>query len=493
MYPLKRGCVAVHGRQGERLIRHPQWQGPGAVDTSPAIWTADHISPAAGTAGGALLGERKADVPLPSRTRTTGGESPVDHVPRDASPTAHMGDDMSLSVHLAGDTSPTVLSTDDRFRSSMKHLIDDTAPAVRLAGDRSRTAHVDDTPWAVHFTDDAAPVVHLAGDTSPAAPVDDTPSAVQLTDDTAPDAHLAGAEKASATMQPKGCGPITWQVSVAYHGPSVGPWAWHPDQPMSVEGLIGFALAAFSPKRSAAGRHVPVWSAGRTDKGVSAIGQIISFKTELCPDGSHVMAAINARAPGVLHAYKAVPVPKTFHATFAASWRRYIYLFPLRGVGAPGAQSPQGLPLAGRGAELAPEAPGIAAAAPNVDVHTVNRLLAPLVGKAMDYEAYARDTPPGKNCVCRLLKASACLVALGSTPALCIELVADRFVRHMVRVLVATAVREALPGAGHAQEAGEQALVRLAEGRDRKMTAPPAPALGLCFVSAGYQGEPPPP
>ncbi len=63
--------------------------------------------------------------------------------------------------------------------------------------------------------------------------------------------------------------------------------------------------------------QVPVWSAGRTDKGVSAVGQVISFKTELFPHGSHVIAAINAKAPGVLRAYNAVPVPRTFHATFA--------------------------------------------------------------------------------------------------------------------------------------------------------------------------------
>jgi hypothetical protein len=61
-----------------------------------------------------------------------------------------------------------------------------------------------------------------------------------------------------------------------------------------------------------------------------------------------------------------------------------------------------------------------------------------------------------------------------------------RLLRHMVRVLVATAVREATSGAGHAPEAGHMALHALVEKQDRMATAPPAPALGLCFLAAGY-------
>eukprot|EP00798_Chlamydomonas_sp_ICE-L_P006173 gene6173-2788_t len=66
-----------------------------------------------------------------------------------------------------------------------------------------------------------------------------------------------------------------------------------------------------------------------------------------------------------------------------------------------------------------------------------------------------RDTPKGKDTICTLTQARATEVVLpaskpdstGSHPgvrALCIELVGDRFLRRMVRVLVATAVREAV-------------------------------------------------
>lgn len=50
----------------------------------------------------------------------------------------------------------------------------------------------------------------------------------------------------------------------------------------------------------------------------------------------------------------------------------------------------------------------------------------------------------------------------------------------MVRVLVATAIREAAAGAD------DGALLRLMDATCRRATAPPAPPDGLCMVDVGY-------
>lgn len=50
----------------------------------------------------------------------------------------------------------------------------------------------------------------------------------------------------------------------------------------------------------------------------------------------------------------------------------------------------------------------------------------------------------------------------------------------MVRVLVATLVREAAAGAA------ENALLKLVDATCRRATAPPAPPEGLCLVDVGY-------
>lgn len=91
---------------------------------------------------------------------------------------------------------------------------------------------------------------------------------------------------------------------------------------------------------------------------------------------------------------------------------------------------------------------------------------------------------------------------------MCVELVANRFLRkvifskpfllspiplsaawpkkstktrfQMVRVLVATSIREAAAGAEN------DALLKLVEASCRRATAPPAPSEGLCLFDVGY-------
>lgn len=55
-------------------------------------------------------------------------------------------------------------------------------------------------------------------------------------------------------------------------------------------------------------------------------------------------------------------------------------------------------------------------------------------------------------------------------------------VLQMVRVLVATAIREAAAGAD------DDALLKLVDATCRRATAPPAPPVGLCLVDVGYSG-----
>jgi tRNA U38,U39,U40 pseudouridine synthase TruA len=67
---------------------------------------------------------------------------------------------------------------------------------------------------------------------------------------------------------------------------------------------------------------------------------------------------------------------------------------------------------------------------------------------------------------------------------LCVELVGNRFLRRMVRVLVATAIRESIPEAARYPQA-DDALLLIAGERDRLASAPGAPGEGLGFCEAG--------
>lgn len=62
--------------------------------------------------------------------------------------------------------------------------------------------------------------------------------------------------------------------------------------------------------------------------------QVASFRSWLDLHPGQVMAAVNSSAEGqagVLRAWHVWQESSSFHAQYSARWRRYVYLFPLRG------------------------------------------------------------------------------------------------------------------------------------------------------------------
>jgi hypothetical protein len=113
--------------------------------------------------------------------------------------------------------------------------------------------------------------------------------------------------------------------------------------------------------------------AGRTDRGVSAVSQVICFATQdmtVTPD--QLMQKFKDSAPckeGRLSVYDCQRVPKKFNARASATWRRYLYLFPLNRVTADNNHSTQGEALP-EGVYASPNS-----AAYDVDVDALNRIL----------------------------------------------------------------------------------------------------------------------
>jgi hypothetical protein len=73
-------------------------------------------------------------------------------------------------------------------------------------------------------------------------------------------------------------------------------------------------------------------SAGRTDRSVSAVSQIICFATKRVMEPNDILARFREHQLAIdnrVVAYECVRVPRKFNARSRATWRRYLYLFPL--------------------------------------------------------------------------------------------------------------------------------------------------------------------
>ncbi|UPM43816.1 tRNA pseudouridine(38-40) synthase TruA [Halocatena salina] len=106
---------------------------------------------------------------------------------------------------------------------------------------------------------------------------------------------------------------------LAYDGSNYHGFQRQPDVPTVEDELFGalMALGVFD------GDHRPEGyaAAGRTDKGVSAVAQTVSFD---CPTWL-VPRALNSELPSAIRAWASAEAPTGFHATHDASYREYTY------------------------------------------------------------------------------------------------------------------------------------------------------------------------
>jgi tRNA pseudouridine(38-40) synthase len=224
-------------------------------------------------------------------------------------------------------------------------------------------------------------------------------------------------------------------------------------------------------------------AAGRTDKGVSAFSQIVSFSTydAVSPDEiiQRARQSESCRS-GRLAIWNCKRVPRKFHPLFGATWRRYLYLFPLQ----PGSFSPYSC---------------------DVDIAFITEALSHITGTPLPFNGFAhrenRATEEGNGDICTLYRTCATVISIGDFVAevssrdsgitgdeqvLCIELVGDRFLRRMVRILVATVVRESvLP----VESRNVRILLDIALSRNRYRAAAAVSSIGLALCGVGFDLE----
>lgn len=73
------------------------------------------------------------------------------------------------------------------------------------------------------------------------------------------------------------------------------------------------------------GQDVTLNTAGRTDTGVHAMGQVVNFLTTVPIPDEKLPKAFNSLLPRDIRILEAHTVPEEFHARYSAQWKRYDY------------------------------------------------------------------------------------------------------------------------------------------------------------------------
>ncbi len=207
-------------------------------------------------------------------------------------------------------------------------------------------------------------------------------------------------------------------------------------------------------------RSVVAHAAGRTDAGVHAAGLAVSFPAPANWNATALRRALNALLPKDCWVESVHPMQPGFHARKSAVSRRYRY-----DIGCDeAASSPFRRPF-----EWALGRP--------LDVAALRAAAKLLLGEH-DFRAFAAKGAPKPHYRCRLVRSE--WEARPDHRGVSFQVEADRFLHHMVRMLVGTMVDVGLERRPLAD------IEALLERGDNSATSPPAPPQGLYFVAARY-------
>jgi tRNA pseudouridine38-40 synthase len=242
----------------------------------------------------------------------------------------------------------------------------------------------------------------------------------------------------------------TYRLVVEYDGSAFHGLQYQPEL-RTVAGALEDALSRIF--------HAPVktTAAGRTDTGVHATGQVVSFHAERAFPIERLALAVNGNTPADLVVRDAAIVPDGFSARYHAVERVYEYLILNRAF--PSA-------VWRRRAWYVPRP---------IDDGLFLAAAEPLVGEH-DFLAFCGELP-SRGCTVRTVHA---ISAARSGDLLRVTVRGNAFLHRMVRVVVGTLVASATGyrDVGFAQ--------RALASRDRAQAGPTAPAHGLYFAGVRY-------
>ena len=245
----------------------------------------------------------------------------------------------------------------------------------------------------------------------------------------------------------------TLRLHVEYDGTEFHGWQFQPGL-RTVQGEIERALSTLLRE------EVRIVGAGRTDAGCHARGQVASLRTASDLSLERIRHSLSGLLPPDVAVHEVLEAPADFDARRGAIERWYSYRLLTRPT-----------PLWRRYAWY----PGFP-----IERETLEKATRPFLGEH-DFRGYAGADPArnGTDGVCRVARVEWTPWSQGWE----FRIVANRFLYHMVRNMVGTAVKVAR---------GSMTLDRVREAletADRRLAGPTAPPQGVCLERVVYWGD----
>lgn len=245
----------------------------------------------------------------------------------------------------------------------------------------------------------------------------------------------------------------TIKLILEYDGTTYAGWQRQLNQPTIQEAL----------ERSIEGvtqLKVAVTAAGRTDAGVHALGQVVSFRIDRDLTPREWTRALNAHLPDTIAVRSATLMPDAFHARHAAKGKLYEYR------------------ICNRSERPAVKRQYCWHVHQPLDDAAMNQAAISLIG-SHDFSSFETQPTDNEDPICHLQR----LTVYRKGDWLHIEAYADRFLKQMVRSIVGTLVE-----IGQGRRTPES-LLAILDARDRSAAGKTAPPQGLFLVRVDYDGD----
>jgi tRNA pseudouridine38-40 synthase len=247
----------------------------------------------------------------------------------------------------------------------------------------------------------------------------------------------------------------TWLATVSYDGTRFCGWERQKNG-LAVQEVFEDAIFRLSGERSV------VVGSGRTDAGVHALGQAVSFRLARRMTPRKLRLALNALLPLDVAVLALEEVADDFHARFAAKRKTYRYDV-LNG--------PTRRPLIRHRVFHFPQA---------LDAARMDRAAKALIG-THDFRAFAKESARRRSCVRTIFDAKVGEERLDAeNRLLTVELVGSGFLYNMVRIVVGTLIDVGLG------RRPETCFGELLTGGKRAKAGFTVPPCGLVLVSVEY-------